>query len=450
VATDIVILTHNRLDHLEATVDALERHTPEPIRITVVDNASGPELRNWLAANRERFHDVILRPANEYTAAFQHGIDATSSDPFVVTDPDIVVPDLQPSWLAQMLALMERHPDFGLLGIGLEGANRPPVLDPEVIDPATVVGDHVVETPVGTVMMMLRRGALSEPFSTDWETCRNVARDGRRVGWAKDIRAVHLGWDDWRLHPAHLAHKQFNWDYGIYREVGMIARPPSVTELALAAPAIAATRAAGVPDAAVLELAWGDPVVGPAVPDAVAVRDVDPAAPPFEAGAAGATVLVDPPPGRGADALAAATRLSARLVVAIAGLEAFDARPAGELAPDGWTGRELSGTSDVALAMARAVDADPAVAVATVEDRERWLTVFAEAAFGPGTRRLWVWERDEPLDLPERVTFDAARVQPWRGEAMTVHDPRRISPLRRQARRARRSVNALVGRLRRR
>ena len=69
IATDIVILTHNRLDHLIATVDALEQRTPEPIRITVVDNASGPELRNWLADNRDRFHKIVLRPTNEHTSA---------------------------------------------------------------------------------------------------------------------------------------------------------------------------------------------------------------------------------------------------------------------------------------------------------------------------------------------------------------------------------------------
>ncbi len=136
-ATDIVILTHNRLDHLIATVDALEQRTPEPIRITVVDNASGPGAAQLAGRNPRRFHKVILRPTNEHTSAFQHGIDATTSDPYIVTDPDIVVPDLQPSWLARLRGLMDSHPDFGLIGVGLDNANRPPVLDPEVIDPAS-------------------------------------------------------------------------------------------------------------------------------------------------------------------------------------------------------------------------------------------------------------------------------------------------------------------------
>ena len=44
---DIILLTHNRLAHLVATVDALEARTVSPYRLTVVDNASGPEVRNW-------------------------------------------------------------------------------------------------------------------------------------------------------------------------------------------------------------------------------------------------------------------------------------------------------------------------------------------------------------------------------------------------------------------
>ena len=193
--TDIIILSHNRLEHLVATVEALEDNTPEPIRITIVDNASGPESRNWLSANRHRFERVILRAENEHVAAFQHGIDATLSDPYIVTDPDIVVPDMRPSWLARLHDLMDRHPDFGLIGIGLDNANRPAVLDPEVIDPATVVDGEIVETGVGTVMQMIRRDALLTPYRTDWQTCTDVRRAGWRVGWAPGHprRAPRLG-----------------------------------------------------------------------------------------------------------------------------------------------------------------------------------------------------------------------------------------------------------------
>src|SRR5207248_8507363 len=96
-AIDIVIVSHERLDYLVATVDALYERTPEPFRLTIVDNASGPAVRTWLAENRERFARVVALPTNEHVAAFQHGIDATTSDPFVLADPDLLASRASPS-----------------------------------------------------------------------------------------------------------------------------------------------------------------------------------------------------------------------------------------------------------------------------------------------------------------------------------------------------------------
>jgi hypothetical protein len=436
--TDIIILTHNRLDHLIATVDALEASTPEAVRITVVDNASGPELRNWLAANRHRLHNVILRPTNEHVAAFQHGIDATTSDPYIVTDPDIVVPKLEPSWLARLHDLMDRHPDFGLIGIGLDQGNRPPVLGPEEIDPATIVDGEIVETGVGTVMQMIRRDALVTPYLTDWQTCTAVRRAGRRVGWALEIRAVHLGWDDYKLHPAHLAGKHLS--YGVYREMDLVDRAPTLSELALAAPAVAVLRDEGIADAAVLELTWSAPTIGAAVPRSVCVEGPAPDALPFDAGAAAAVVLTDPPAGRGAEAVAEATRVAAALVIAVAPLDAFDARTAADLAPSGWIGSEAAGPGDIPLSLARAADSDKALAAtlgpAALQDRERWLALFAQGAFGNAHRRLWIWRREQPAPAPERVRFDPARVQPWQPVPAAAPAPPRVGPLLRLWRRA--------------
>ena len=168
--TDIVILTHNRLDHLVRTVDALETRTTAPFRITIVDNASGPEVRNWLQANRARFHQLILLDENLYPGssgpALQIGIDATTSDPVVVTDPDLVVPDLTPCWLTEMLGILDRHPDFGILGIGLDQSNLPPVQEPERLATAEIIDGEIVEQPVGSIFTFIRRGGVCTATTT--------------------------------------------------------------------------------------------------------------------------------------------------------------------------------------------------------------------------------------------------------------------------------------------
>jgi hypothetical protein len=435
---DIIMLTHNRLEHLVATVDALEARTPEPYRLTIVDNASGPAVRNWLAENAHRFEQVIYRPTNEHVPGFNHGIAATTSDPFVLTDPDAVVPDLQPSWLARMLDLVERHPDFGLIGLGCDPSNRPPppILEPEAIDPATVVNGEIVETGVGTIFQFIRRDALVTDYRSDGQACTSVRRAGHRVGWTPGLRALHLGWDDFRLYPGHLLSKRVEGKGSYpesYGEVNLIRRPPTVEELALAAPAIAQTRRLGIPDEAVLELAWDGPVVGAAVPASTSVEAPADGPLPFADSAAGAIVLKLPPAGRAERLLLEACRIATHQVVAVAPLETFLGRSAAELAPPGWTGCEAAATGDLPLALARAAQGDPELAKplesSTADDRERWLELFAAGTFGDGALRLWIWERTAPTAMPERVVYDAGRVTAWQPPPMAAPAVRARGPL---------------------
>jgi hypothetical protein len=419
---DIVMLTYNRLDHLVATVEALEARTPEPYRLTIVDNASGADVRTWLADNRHRFHRVILRPTNEHLPAFQYGIEATTSDPFIIAEPDLIVPDLEPSWLARLRGLLDAHPDFGLIAMGLDPGNRPDVLGEEELEPATVVDEDLVEGNVGIWFQIIRRTALLVPFELDAQACEAVRSAGWRVGWTRTLRAWHLGWDDYKLHPGHLASKspRTHRAYPHYREIGLIERPPTLTELANAAPVMAITRAAGIPDVSVIELAWGAPAIAAAVPGPVAATA--PACPlPLEQGAAGAVVLLDPPVERADGVLADAFRVAAHTVVALAPLTTFGGHLAADLAPAGWSAREAPGPAEVPLALAAAGDADPALhahlGYRTLEQRAHWLELFAAGAFGAGSRRLWIWHRHAPLAIPEAVAYDPALLRPWRGEA---------------------------------
>ena len=426
--TDIVMLTHNRLDHLVQTVDALEERTTAPFRITIVDNASGPEVRNWLEANRARFHQLILLEENLYPGssgpALQIGIDATTSEIVVATDPDLVVPDLSPCWLTQMLGLLDRHPDFGILGIGLDQSNLPPVQEPENLGLRRSSTARSSSSP-SAASSPSSAGRRCASYYDDWRACESVARAGYRFGWALNVRAFHLGWDDYKLHPGHLASKRRYG--GEYREVHLIERAPSLAELALAGPLIAQTRRLGVADAAVLELAWTDaPAVAASVPEAVALHRPEEDALPFVDGAAGAVLLVDPPqragdgaagrglPGRGGrrDRARAAHLLR---------------RAHGRGAGAGGLARAASsaGPGDIPLRLASSVDAAE-LDMKTLDDRERWLDLFARAAFGSSERRLWVWTPAEPRPLPDEVGVDPARVTTW--EPVAPPPPRMLRP----------------------
>jgi hypothetical protein len=423
-ATDIVLLTHNRLEHLVATVEALHERTPEPFRLTIVDNASESPVRNWLVEHRDLFHQVIFQAQNEHVAGFQRGIDATTSDPFVVSDPDLIVPALEPSWLARMRDLMARHPDFGLIGVGLDQSNRPALVGPETYDASTLVDGELVERNVGTWFQMIRRDALRVPYVKDNATCIAVREAGYRVGWTANIRAFHLGWDDHRLHPMHLVAKNalpapyFPSPYPTYVETALIPRPPALEELARAAPVVAELRRAGVAWEAVLELAWGAPILGPALEEVTTLHP-PPTRLRLDDGAAGAVVLVAPPSDLAADAVAEAARVATTTVVAVVSLATFGGRPAAEVAPPGWRGREVRAVGALPLELARRGDELPAMTghlrYTTLEDRESWLELFAAASIPPeGEERLYVFTADRAAESPERLTLpeDLARWEP--------------------------------------
>jgi hypothetical protein len=442
---DIVMLSHRRLDHLVATVEALHARTPEPFRLTLVDNASGHDVRNWLAANSGLFERVILRPTNEHQPAFQYGIEATASDPFIVTDPDVVVPDIAPSWLARMLQLLERHPDYGLIGMTLNGL------------PDAPVGADVVEENVGTWFQMIRRDALRVPYTKDSTACRAVRDAGYRVGRTVDVVGFNLGGHDPKRYPAYLFSKIEAVDealalgklapYVYYEGLEAVPRAPTLVELALAAPVWSALRAAGAAPASTLELTWREPVLAAALDGAVAVRGGSGRLPLPDRGAA-AVVLVEPSSEDLEEALGEAFRVAASVVVVATDLETVAGRSAQELEAPGWTGEEAAAPSDLLLELAALGDNEvltrPSARNTTLEYAPEWLELWARGAFGHTSRRLFVFRASDGLEPPQQLQGV---------EGLAVLEPRStLAPPRRnsQALRPLRALRFRAGVLRRR
>jgi hypothetical protein len=450
--TDIIVLSHNRLEYLQATVDALFARTPEPFRLTIVDNASGSDVRTWLAANRGRFERVIPLSTNEHVPGFQHGIEATTSDPFIVTDPDLIVPDVRPSWLARLHDLMDRHPDVGLLGVSI-GQPLPPESHDDV---------EIVDANVGTWFQMIRRGALTERYVKDSSACNAVRQTGYRAGWTPTVRAEHLGAHDASRYPGHIAAKNEvvaeRIDRGAlspyplyYRQLEVIPRAPTLSEIASSAAAIAEIRRAEIPLTSVVELTWTNPSVAAVYDEAVAVdgNAVPPAHVPLANGAAGAVVLVDPPVASIDELCGEAFRIAAKLVVLACDLQTVGGRMSDELAPVGWTGSERPAENAIIRELAHRGDGLPALAASerftTIEHRDDWLSFFAAGAFASNSARVFIFRREVPLAVPDRVLHDddLPRRLP---EARTLESPRASLP-RRAVRRALRLANRIRPRL---
>ncbi|MNR75310.1 putative glycosyltransferase EpsE [compost metagenome] len=215
-AIDIVLLTHERLAYLKQTVDALFARTRHPFRLTIVDNASGPELQAYLDELRPRLHRLIRNSENRWTEAFTQGIAITRSDPFIVSDPDILVPQNEPCWLTRMLDLMAEHPEMGMVALNLDASNKPAKLPDVYVSEKSPHGPDLTLSYVGTVMQTIRRQYFAGSYTTDWHAVEAIRANGGLVGFANHLVGYHLGWNEDQDYPEHLVkkHQYFNGAYG--------------------------------------------------------------------------------------------------------------------------------------------------------------------------------------------------------------------------------------------
>ena len=114
--TSIILLTHNQLEHTRRCLESIERYTPEPHELIVVDNASTdntvPYLRDYQATHAGV--RVIFNSTNRgFAAGNNQGLAVAKGQYVLLLNNDTVVTD---GWLGRMLAVFERHPEVGIVG----------------------------------------------------------------------------------------------------------------------------------------------------------------------------------------------------------------------------------------------------------------------------------------------------------------------------------------------
>jgi hypothetical protein len=439
---DIILLAYNRVDYLSEMVDALERRTRWPYRLTVVDNVSGPETRNWLRAHRNRFHQIVFNQHNEHLAGYQRGIARTSSELFVVSDADVVPqpPTDDGCWLTRLVALADRHPDFGLISARLDSITAARDIR---ADEKPLIDDELVETSTGVWLNLIRRRSLRIPYMSDGITSYSIRRSGYRVGVAANVLATHLGDQDPERHPDYLARKQaasgLGTVYPEYPELAQARRPPLLRELGLAAPVLAALRSHGVDPSDTVELSREEwpPLcaVEPLVEGCVRGRERATArwayddAPPLVPGGATAIAVIcssGPDDQLLGDALATAGEFVFLL---------SPSAPPDELGD--WSLLEeqpgLAAMVERLAAIGSSRRWRRLLAYSTLEYRRHWLDMMRAACFdGPSRLRVYVLRRDPPLaPSPDRWRNSASDGKASDSCARPPLPPRGQRPIRR-------------------
>ncbi|MCA9752976.1 MAG: glycosyltransferase [Gemmatimonadetes bacterium] len=127
-SASIVILTRNQLPHTQRCLESIERHTPEPHEIVVVDNGSTDGTVKWVADwAASRPHVLLLENLGNrgFGAGCNAGIAAAHGREIVLLNNDTVVTS---GWLTGLLDVLDDHPDCGIVGPMTNYASGPQVL----------------------------------------------------------------------------------------------------------------------------------------------------------------------------------------------------------------------------------------------------------------------------------------------------------------------------------
>jgi len=201
---DICMLTCNRARITELCIRELARRTETEYRLTVLDNGSedGTEsmVWEWSLDGDSGTVGYCAHENNGVHWGFNWLLNQVESESYYIcTDPDIIPQNTDPDWLAQLVDLADRHPEYAAIAlrphvmIG-DNANKMFADAPEVVE-----RDHV-----GAVLRLMRVEAVRDVGgwkrdyvkpsrnNEEWYICGKLRKAGWKVGYARDIRAIHL------------------------------------------------------------------------------------------------------------------------------------------------------------------------------------------------------------------------------------------------------------------
>ena len=112
LAASIVIVNWNGAAHLPVCLAALRAQTYRNFEIIVADNASHDESLSLLARDYPEVKVIALPENRGFTGGNNAGIRTAQGEIIILLNNDT---EVDPHWLAEVLAAFERHPEAGLV-----------------------------------------------------------------------------------------------------------------------------------------------------------------------------------------------------------------------------------------------------------------------------------------------------------------------------------------------
>ena len=188
---DIFLTTFLRQEFAKKCVQYLKERTTYPYRLFIIDNGGNENLKN------DAFLYVGLSKNVGIHAAWNLALSFAESEYFITSDPDLLVPDLVPDWLENLVGYIKERPDFAAISLHPHVFIGAAGIDPN--DPEDVKERNMC----GAVMRIMRTETVRQVGG--WEhkmeegrnheertICSRLQSAGYKVGIASRLRAYHM------------------------------------------------------------------------------------------------------------------------------------------------------------------------------------------------------------------------------------------------------------------
>ena len=195
---DVFITTFLRQDFAKECVRYLKERTKSEYRLFIIDNGEN----EWAKEEENVFLYIGMGKNIGIHGAWNIALSLAESSYMVTSDPDLLIPNLTPDWLSQMVTFMDQRPDYAAISmhphifIGAAGIDPN---DPEDVKERNMAGAvfRIMRTDivrsVGGWEHKIEEGRNHEERTI----CSKLQSAGYKVGITSRIRAYHLFGDNW-------------------------------------------------------------------------------------------------------------------------------------------------------------------------------------------------------------------------------------------------------------
>lgn len=191
---DIVLLTYNRLKLSKQSIEELYRRLRTPFRLIIVDNASRDNTREYLKIlekEKDNIKLVLLDEPVNICMAYNKGFEFVESELFITMQDDVIIPELEPDVIQQLIGLINKYPEQGGIGCRIQRIPNIKWTDKELSPARKALSAYFRIQRKEDVIKM---GGFGNRWWDDLAFAANIRSIGKEVSWTTNLWCNHIGY----------------------------------------------------------------------------------------------------------------------------------------------------------------------------------------------------------------------------------------------------------------